>query len=924
MKHLVLTLSLVSVCAFAAERTAVTIPTQPTQFINQHALEMVTVEPSQSPTIRLEDRWVDPLAPTVNAVTESILSAARREIQDELRIVQFNGALTPEIADALATRGLRVVGAVPHNAYIIMVPANQQLALAEIPSVRWTGNYAPQFRVGAKLRRARSLRERTDGADAAIRVQAAFLPDANVAQIKAALEAYGEIENVVRLPDLTVVTMVVPLDQVDAVSRSEWLVSLEYAPRARVMNNIGTDVIDVRNMWNLRGLTGKGEIVAVADDGLDIGTISKGLHTDFKDGYGAPRVVGLQDYLGDGAADNLVGHGTHVSGTVLGNGALSGSDPTNNVYPPTCYAGAAPRAELHFQALGSNNPAVAGIVYPPADLGDLFRPAYTNGARIHQDSWGYLAYGDYDTRCRQLDVFAFNHPDMLIVYAVGNAGVDSDSNGVIDSVSAGSPGTAKNTLTVGDTENNRPSEFGTWGALWPASYPVNPIKDDPIANRTNGMAAFSSRGPCGDGRYKPDIVAPGTYVASTRTHAIPLATPILWGQGTLLAGDSNYVFSGGSSMSAPFVSGAAALLREEFRLNRGYPNPSAPLMRAVLVNGARDVSPGQYLSPQEIPMAPNGVEGWGRCELHSTLYGPPNYALQWDTNTFGPAGTWTKSVTVYDTNMPFKVHLAWNDMQGSPFSLDQTVSYLAGGGILNDLDLCVIGPKGQTNYPTGMNPRLDTYYYTNTTATGYNSPAGMFEAQKCTTPGVPVTISRIFHVMYDTTGAGGQYGVAMWLEGAGGLPGTRLFVFTNTVPAGSPGFKYFLDSFPPGITITGQHYFVGKQLLASNLINLRDSGIGLYGTPRTYSDWTGPFTQDFDPDMWIHAMGTCATGDHINTVEGVIIPQPMAGTYTICVQGVNIPYLPVNWGLAYSGGLVPEPCAVFATVFVLLWSARRK
>jgi hypothetical protein len=925
MKHLVIvTLLLAAACVFAAERTAVNIPVQPGQFINQLALQEVSLNQEAPPTIRLQDHWIDPLAPTLNATQKSILSAANSAAaRDDLRIVQLEQAMTPEISAAFVARGLRIVGTIPHQAYIVMVPEQSRLALAEIQAVRWTGAYAPQFRVSDKLRWARARLEQAAGAQAEVRVKAAFLPDTDATQVKIVLEGLGQVEDIVQLPDVTVATVILPLGRIDALAQCEWLLTIEYAPRPRFMNSIAADVIDVRPMWATRGYTGSGEVVAVADSGLDVGTTGPGIHADFRNGYGQARIVGLQDYLGDGTSDPYSGHGTHVAGSVLGNGALSGSDPTNNTYPASCYAGMAPRAKLHFQALGSNNPAVAGNVYPPANLRDLFNPAYTNGARIHQNSWGMDVYGDYDTAARQLDLFAFGHPEMLICFSAGNAGQDGNSDGFVDPGSMGSPGTAKNVLTVGATENNRPGEAGTWGGFWPAQFPVNPIKDDSIANRTNGMSAFSSRGPCGDGRYKPDIVAPGSYVASVRTHAASLATSLLWGQGALLAGNSNYVYSGGTSMSAPLVSGAAAVLREYLRVNRGLNNPPAPLLKAILLNGAVDLAPGQYLAPQEIPMVPNNVEGWGRCALESSLYGPPNHSLLWETNAFGQAGTWTKSVTVNDTTMPFKAHLAWTDVAGSLISLNETYSYMSGGGMLNDLDLRVVDPTGKTNYPNGMNARLDTYYYTNTAAQFYNSPVGMYEAEKCTAP-APLTITRIYHVLYDAVGNGGSYGVAMWPEGAGGMPGTPYFTWVGSVAASGPGFKYRVLTISPGITITGQHYFVGTQLLAANLSQVRDSGIGVSGSPRTYSTWTGVWTYDNDPDMWIHALGTVSTGDHINTAEGVIIPNPVAGTYKLIVSGMNVPYAPVHWGLAYSGGFVPEPAAVSVVAMALLWTRRRR
>jgi hypothetical protein len=62
--------------------------------------------------------------------------------------------------------------------------------------------------------------------------------------------------------------------------------------------------------------------------------------------------------------------------------------------------------------------------------------------------------------------------------------------------------------------------------------------------------------------------------------------------------------------------------------------------------------------------------------------------------------------------------------------------------------------------------------------------------------------------------------------------------------------------------------------------------------------------------MWMHAYGTVSTGDHMNTVEGVIITNPPAGTYKVIVSGNNLPWPPVRFGLAMSGSLVPEPAVV--------------
>ena len=50
----------------------------------------------------------------------------------------------------------------------------------------------------------------------------------------------------------------------------------------------------------------------------------------------------------------------------------------------------------------------------------------------------------------------WDHPQMLVTFSAGNAGTDANANGVVDSDSVGAPGTAKNVLTVGASENARP------------------------------------------------------------------------------------------------------------------------------------------------------------------------------------------------------------------------------------------------------------------------------------------------------------------------------------------------------------------------------------------------------------------------------------------------------------------------------------
>src|SRR5437660_1206330 len=113
--------------------------------------------------------------------------------------------------------------------------------------------------------------------------------------------------------------------------------------------------------------------------------------------------------------------------------------------------GIAPKAKLFFQSLLDADGNLGGL---PINLNDLFEEAYQAGARIHNNGWGADVNARYTLDCEEVDKYVYNHKDMLILIAAGNAG-SSGANpkkadpGFVDWLSIGSPGSCKNALTVG-------------------------------------------------------------------------------------------------------------------------------------------------------------------------------------------------------------------------------------------------------------------------------------------------------------------------------------------------------------------------------------------------------------------------------------------------------------------------------------------
>ena len=386
-----------------------------------------------------------------------------------------------------------------------------------------------------------------------------------------------------------------PADAMAALVELPGLVRVDEKTIPKLRNNVARGVIGkgvVSSNPSGLGLTGKGELASVADTGLDTGD-PKTIHADFRG-----RIKDLQSFPiagswaslvtnpggDDGPDDRYSGHGTHTTGSVLGDGSRAQALGLSPIQ------GMAPEARLVFQAIEQTpkwtasaqlsflqqgvKPPTSGLYGLPDDLRQLFQTAYDQGARIHSNSWGGGQPGEYDGQAESVDRFVWENRDFLIVFAIGNDGKEVLAGG--NTIALGSitpPATAKNCVTVGACENDRPNEFTvTYGQWWPDDFPNPGISTDAMTNFVTDLVAFSSRGPCATGRRKPDVVAPGTFVVSTRSSKIAGNN---FGWASYPAAKNDYMYDGGTSMATPLVAGAAVLVRQFLCQTAGIKKPSA-------------------------------------------------------------------------------------------------------------------------------------------------------------------------------------------------------------------------------------------------------------------------------------------------------------------------------------------------------------
>jgi MYXO-CTERM domain-containing protein len=631
---------------------------------------------------------------------------------DQSALVQLVQARGPalEILAELRRRGCQVLGYFYQDSYLVRLP--QADALDDMSNIRWRGAMRSDWKRAPALQKLNS--------QTANRLRVFAHSGRSLENLSGQLSRAGKL---IRLSDDCTGTghallaveggyLSAAIDILTSIEDVAWV-----APERRVVLNNddavwivqGGDFVDLSTPLFDKGLTGEGQIIAIADSGLDTDacqfrySAAADQQTFFNQtqppaaNVTNPNNKVITYYL-LGEADayddrSKLGHGTHVSGCAAGDNyahLASGSDPGRDSHD-----GMAPAAQIVFQDTGRLDGNQVGI---PDSLTGMFVQAYNSGARIHNDSYGMTDPNtNYSGDSREVDEAAWQLQDLTIVFSTGNLGPNGST---LDGMGS----TSKNPIVVG------------------ASLGAD-------RNRGYGVCHFSSQGPTADNRLRPDLVAPGVVRSALETEWVLTGGTDIYGQpqaesstdppNNNCAVDVGYRI--GTSFSAPLVSGAAALARQYF-VEGYYPSgsaqpanaiePSAALLKAVLVNSAESMGPApnsvpgylydvsQGTSIGALAAAPNNIEGWGLLRLDRALYfsgDAEKFAILNDAFSDGsdhgaalkPPLTQGQShnyglLNVRST-MPLRVTLAWTDPAGPTGS---------GRALVNDLDLEVEDASG--------------------------------------------------------------------------------------------------------------------------------------------------------------------------------------------------------------------------------------
>ena len=423
-------------------------------------------------------------------------------------IVQARGVIGAAFRAALAGAGAEIVSYIPNNAYLVRLSAAGAAGLSGHSLVQAVLPYEPYYKVQTTLLdRAVNQKPLPFGTDLTIGIFAS-----GAADTEEVIKKLGaKIVSRDRTPFGSMVR-VQPAQDWIALAQLPGVQLVELARERKVANDLTRVTMGVSTTSvapdNYLGLTGSNVVVEVNDTGVD---------------RNHPDLTGRVNVDIFGSGIDTDGHGTHVAGTIAGDGTESTTvvfaSGSSNPGEPLQYRGKAPSAKLF--SLG----VIGG--YDAFNFSDSYlqeQPARAN-ALISNNSWRYtgdaqydLASASYDAAVRDALPENTGSQPVLFVFAAGNEGGGNNdgTGGFYDSVA--SPATAKNIITVGAIEQSRNiSNYvsyvdGTSNQVWL-----------PLTDTGYQVASFSSRGNVGVGtegtygRFKPDVVAPGTMVVSARS-----------------------------------------------------------------------------------------------------------------------------------------------------------------------------------------------------------------------------------------------------------------------------------------------------------------------------------------------------------------------------------------------------------------------
>ncbi len=590
-----------------------------------------------------------------------------------LHLVQFVGPIKQAWLDAVTVAGATPVQYIANNAYLVWADAAARGRLDSLARqgdfVQYSNPHQPGFKLGPSIERR--ILERSDpnellpvevqiynhpGKTAtqeairrlAVTVQTDWWPILAFENAEVTVRA-RDLLTIARLPDVVWLAERFPRELYDEVQGQivaghfdgsqagpsgpgylAWLDSLGFSQKP-------TDY----------------PVVSVSDDGIGNGNVANGAGDSTFTWLGNgvdTRLAFITNCTTDTSGDGRAGHG-HINTSIVGGYDQRNGFPFKDPNGFLRGLGINPYGQMAGTKVFKNSGSYSVSNCGGTDAGVIKRQQ-DNGALISTNSWGCSSCAGsydsssqaYDAGVRDADTSEPGNQQMTFIFSAGNSG---SSSGTI-----GTPGNAKNVITVGASENRRPSDES---GSWTDGCGIGPTG----ADNAMDVISFSSRGPAPGGRVKPETIAPGTHIQGTASTQASYD-----GSGVCdkyrPSGQTVFAASSGTSHSAPALAGVTSLYHYWLRFAHGVADPSPALIKAYVL-----AHPTYLTGVGANDTLPSNSQGYGMPNLETAFDDTPR-ALVNQTIIFDNSGeTWTWTGSVADPSKPLRIVLNYTDAPGN-------------------------------------------------------------------------------------------------------------------------------------------------------------------------------------------------------------------------------------------------------------------